>query len=557
MIYSKKLLNKQLEILDVFIGISSGLMWWIDGKSLLEYFAKGKIPENISMLEIGIPRSDYETYLKRAKKVKKPYFNKSYGTDSFPCGYSRLMDLNTTALVLRDGEFYQKNKKQGMYISIYPFDNVVKDNNFTNWIKDLTNYKSKAYKYYILANSKINDIEIFEGWYSKFINCMTKYNKIRNTKYFANLSRVYDEFNDLREKKNYKELKEIDFFGRKIYVPKISEINKEELCKTVKQTENIEKVDPEKPYTNFLFNKKHLSDEEFLSTLNLKIDNEFLQDEVRWGYKVNKEMKKVWAVELDLINEFNRVCKKFGLQWWVDGGTMLGAIRHQGFIPWDDDVDVAMLRKDFDKILENHKEFKGKYFLQSFETDRFVTTKYRLMNLNTTAMGYTNFLSPVVRFQMTGFIDIFAFENIKDLEDWKQRNYSKIAYKVKASQFLKSFYLTQDSEALKQSIDNFELYKSITIGNYTKEETKLLADVTLTNCDDRFKRYSEDYKKTIYIPFEMLSVPCPKNWKRCLELQYGKNWRTPVKGTQYHSCWIYDNDNAYNDYVRYLSDLIK
>ena len=85
---------------------------------------------------------------------------------------------------------------------------------------------------------------------------------------------------------------------------------------------------------------------------------------------------------------------------------------------------------------------------------------------------------------------------------------------------------------------------------------RAVANVTLTRCDDRFKRYREDYKETVYVPFEMMSLPCPRNWQRCLELQYGKDWQTPVKGTQYHSCWIYDSDNAYNDYVRYLTDLI-
>ena len=58
-------------------------------------------------------------------------------------------------------------------------------------------------------------------------------------------------------------------------------------------------------------------------------------------------MKKVWAVELDLLNEFARVCKEHDLKWFAHAGTLLGAIRHQGFIPWDDDIDVTMPRADY------------------------------------------------------------------------------------------------------------------------------------------------------------------------------------------------------------------
>lgn len=65
--------------------------------------------------------------------------------------------------------------------------------------------------------------------------------------------------------------------------------------------------------------------------LHLKIDDAFFLSEERNGYRVSSEMKKVWAVELDLLNEFARVCDKFRLKWFAHAGTMLGAVRHHGF----------------------------------------------------------------------------------------------------------------------------------------------------------------------------------------------------------------------------------
>ena len=86
--------------------------------------------------------------------------------------------------------------------------------------------------------------------------------------------------------------------------------------------------------------------------INLVLEDSFFEEEIRSGYTVSSEMKKIWAVELDLLNEFSKVCQKHQLKWFVHAGTLLGAIRHKGFIPWDDDIDVVMPRADYEKLCE-------------------------------------------------------------------------------------------------------------------------------------------------------------------------------------------------------------
>ena len=74
------------------------------------------------------------------------------------------------------------------------------------------------------------------------------------------------------------------------------------------------------------------------------------RDEFRSGWLVTTQRKKLWNVQLHLIAEFARICQKHNLKWFAYAGTLLGAARHRGFVPWDDDVDLAMFRPDYERL---------------------------------------------------------------------------------------------------------------------------------------------------------------------------------------------------------------
>ena len=91
-----------------------------------------------------------------------------------------------------------------------------------------------------------------------------------------------------------------------------------------------------------------------------------------YGFLVSEKRKKIWNIELDLIRQFISICQHYGLHYIASGGTLLGAIRHNGFIPWDDDVDIMMPRNDYERFLNIAQSNLPKYcFVQSNKTEKY------------------------------------------------------------------------------------------------------------------------------------------------------------------------------------------
>ena len=76
--------------------------------------------------------------------------------------------------------------------------------------------------------------------------------------------------------------------------------------------------------------------------IGFELGEDFFKDEEKSGFMVGSLMKRCWGAQLQVLQEFDKVCSRHGLKWFAFCGTLLGAVRHKGFIPWDDDIDVCI-----------------------------------------------------------------------------------------------------------------------------------------------------------------------------------------------------------------------
>ena len=126
-----------------------------------------------------------------------------------------------------------------------------------------------------------------------------------------------------------------------------------------------------------------------------------------------KTLKKLHIVEVEILDEIDRVCKKNNIEYFLIGGTLLGAIRHKGFIPWDDDLDVGMTRENYEKFINiAPNELDSKYYLDNFKTNTNCHLPFSKIRKNNTTMdeeATKNFNN-----HKGIFVDIFPFDKLKD-----------------------------------------------------------------------------------------------------------------------------------------------
>ena len=141
-------------------------------------------------------------------------------------------------------------------------------------------------------------------------------------------------------------------------------------------------------------------------------------------------LKKLQNLELEILKDFDELCQRNNIDYFGCGGTAIGAVRHQGFIPWDDDIDVALLRPDYDRFLQYAEEELGdKYYLLNTKNDHSYPLMTTRMVLRGTRFQEECFKDLNCNFGI--FLDIYCFDYIPDDERQMKREAIKVWIKGK------------------------------------------------------------------------------------------------------------------------------
>lgn len=274
------------------------------------------------------------------------------------------------------------------------------------------------------------------------------------------------------------------------------------------------------------------------------------------------DIEKVHAIDLLLLDEFIRVCEKNNLQWFADSGTLLGAIRKGEMIPWDDDIDVIMPRKDYNKLLSiANKEFKSPFFFQSPLSDDYWNPVCKLRYDNSAFFSSDKYSRNEYdnKCHKGIFIDIFVFDNVPTDYDVFQTEQMFLRFMICFST-MKKYAL----KGCKVSYDAKEVFKfmndSITKISNNNEDSRYVANMYFNyqNKYRDFKISKEAYSSYKEIDFKGLKhkLRIPVGYEEILRLWYGDDWTVEKKINSTHGVGaaFYDTENSYKKYKKLSFD---
>lgn len=277
---------------------------------------------------------------------------------------------------------------------------------------------------------------------------------------------------------------------------------------------------------------------------------------------IEKKMKCAWAASIKVLKEIERVCKRNGILYFVDWGTLLGAVRHQGFIPWDDDIDIVMKREDYNRFREIAETElpEGYCMVDEVFNEDWTTYVSRVINIPDMHQGFVvphtekeeEFFGcpyvigvdiyildyiPLDKEEADLQIDLFA-NAIKlkyDLRDNGNHVTKEIRDRAKSLEKVCNYKFKDDSTILSQSLTLIGAISQL----YGPEDGEELGCIYTRFQSRRFFFRKEWFESSVPLPFETTTVEVAKEYMKVIMAEVGVSWKVGYMGGTAHDYPFY------------------
>lgn len=274
----------------------------------------------------------------------------------------------------------------------------------------------------------------------------------------------------------------------------------------------------------------------------------------------DEELSKIKKYEMNILKDFIKICESNGLKYFGMGGTCLGAVRHGGYIPWDDDIDIGMPRKDYDKFIEiAMRDYSDKYYVlnaDNYTNYPLMTTRWCIKNTQFVEYAFMNLKNCPLGI----FLDIFPYDNLADnkVQRWFQQWRAWYLSKLMILRAIDEPYLAQTGFIRKVILFICKcVHKLMKLLRIDKKKLHQKCKKTCTKFNDRKTKkigyicdtsphMEDNYVKDIFpcqkMQFEDIIMKFPKNTDLLLKQGYGDDYMTlpPVEKRKTHFPYILD-----------------
>ena len=267
-------------------------------------------------------------------------------------------------------------------------------------------------------------------------------------------------------------------------------------------------------------------------------------------------LRELQMLQLDLMKKVDNFCSEHGIEYYLIGGSCLGAVRHKGFIPWDDDIDIAMLREHYDKFVELfQKEFsEQEYFLQNYDTDKEFSPALSRICIRGTLVDIAS--ERHLRTCKNAYIDIFPLDHIPDTVEEREKHRKKL-YVIDRLIGLKQYHLYRFTKleiiakkivSLLLSIIPLKCLQRLRVATMTKYKDVLTENVCSTVSKYGYRKQIMSrsiYGKPARMIFEDACLNVPEDTDMYLTLLFGSDYmELPPESKRVAPQTSYRDENA-------------